>query len=156
METSYKNAFRFVEVAQALIKEETEKDTKFVAALNSVIEQIDEQREGYGKKLLKIQRKHAAEDKFGCILRDERGNYRYKKDQEEAMEERIEELFNHESSVEFEPEYVDQESLPADLPKHVRKFLVGFIIEPASEEPSPAKKLLNSLPTTKNDQSDGK
>ncbi|MBO9614213.1 MAG: hypothetical protein J7619_16020 [Dyadobacter sp.] len=150
METSYKKAFRFVDVAQVLIKESNEKDTKFIAALNTVIEQIDEQREGYGKKLVKIQRKHAAEDKFGCILRDDHGNYRYKRDQEEAMEEKIEELFNHETSVEFEPEYVDKESIPASVPKHVRKWLVGFVIEPVEEEPTPAKKLLNSLPTTNN------
>ncbi|SDE82399.1 hypothetical protein SAMN04487996_107100 [Dyadobacter soli] len=155
METSYKNAFRFVDVAQALLKDESEEDTKFVAALNSVIEQINDQREEYGKKVVKIQRKHAAEDKFGCILRDDRGNYRFKKDQEEAMEAKIDELFNHESGIEFDPEYVDEESLPSDLPKHARKWLVGFVIAPAEVEQTPAEKLLNSLPTTKNRQSNG-
>ncbi|MBO9615628.1 MAG: hypothetical protein J7619_23225 [Dyadobacter sp.] len=154
METSYKSAFRFVEVAQILIKESDEKDTKFIAALNTVIEQIDEQREDYGKKVTKIQRKHAAEDKFGCILRDERGNYRFKKDQEEAMEAKIDELYNH-TGIEFEPEYVDDESIPASVPKHARKWLVGFVIEPDGAEATPAQTLLNSLPTTKNNQTDG-
>lgn len=133
METSYKKAFRFVEVARAYIASVEEQDTKFIAALTSVADQIDEQREAYGKKILKIQRKFAAEDKFGCILRDDKGNYRYKKDQEEAMEERIEELFEHPDSIVYDPDFVRSKSIPEKLPVYVRKTFTGFVIEPEKE-----------------------
>ncbi|CAG5072882.1 hypothetical protein DYBT9623_04422 [Dyadobacter sp. CECT 9623] len=147
METSYKKAFRFTDVARTFINDQEDQETKLVYALNSVVEQIDEQREAYSKKVTKLQRKYAAEDKFGCILRDDKGNYRYKKDQEEVLEEKLDELFNHEDSVEFEPEYVDVASLPEKLPSFLRKTFSGFVIEP-SEPESPSQKLKSLLHKT--------
>ncbi|MCF2498388.1 hypothetical protein [Dyadobacter chenhuakuii] len=150
--TSYKKAFEFAQFASNYVVNTENRETKIVEALQSVIEQIDEHRERYQKKLVKIQRKHAAEDKLGCILRDDHGNYRYRKDDEELMEEKIEELFNQEDSVEFEPDYVDTRSIPAHLPALLRKKFIGFVIQPHS---TPAQNLINSLPTNQTNQSNG-
>ena len=130
MKTSYKKAFEFQKASLAYL-EEVKEDTKLSLALQEVADQIPDYAETYNKIRLKKQRLYASTDtKTACILRDERGQYKYTIAQEEALEDELDEIYEDESTVYIAHEYVNEEDIPKDLHRQLRKIFTGFVIKP--------------------------
>lgn len=146
MKTSYKKAFEFQQVALAYL-EDVKEETKLSAALQEVVDQIPEHAETYNKLRRKKERSYASTDsKTTCILRDERGQYKYTIAQEEALEDELNEIYEDENTVYIEHEYVQDEDIPKDLHRQLRKIFAGFVIKPKEEE----KPKVVNLPSAKN------
>lgn len=130
MKTSYKKAFEFQQVALAYL-EDVKEETKLSAALQEVVDQIPEHAEKYNKIRVKKQRDYASTDpKTLCLLRDEQRQYKYTAAQEEALEDELNEIYEDESTVYIAHEYVNEDDIPKDLHRQLRKIFTGFVIKP--------------------------
>jgi tRNA splicing ligase len=125
METSYKKVFEFQSAANQFIAQNPE-ETKLKSALEDLLEQVPDIRDKFNKHSNRIRRKHAAEDKYGCILREENGGYKFTKAGEEKAEDELQELLESTELVEIDPVIVDK---PSDFPKELIRFFKGFVFE---------------------------
>lgn len=127
METSFKKIQEFQTAAFAYLNTHKE-ETKIVEALKDVLDQLEPVGEEQKKGTTRLQRKHALEDKYGAILRDEKGNYRFSKEGEEKLENELEDMNNHIKEFDLVP------ALLAEVPKSLEKMFIrkfaGFIFEP--------------------------
>ncbi|HEV7379964.1 MAG TPA: hypothetical protein VGN64_09240, partial [Dyadobacter sp.] len=101
-------------------------ETKVKTALQDVLEQVEAIRAKHDKHSTRIRRKHAAEDKYGCILRDDKGAYRFTKAGEEKAEDELTDLHEDESLVEIEPVIVE---VPDEFPREILRYFKGFVFE---------------------------
>jgi len=124
METTFKRVFEFQKASYAFL-DVNKADTKLTGAIRDVLEQLEPVNNQYTKAVNKIKRNNAAEDGYGCIMRDESGNYKYKKEQEEAMENQIEDLNNLKQGFDIDPCLID--AIPKGLDKIYFKKFVGFV-----------------------------
>lgn len=125
METSYKKTFEFRNAAQAFLA--TEKDeTKLKTALEDVVEQISEVSAKFNKHSTRIRRKHAAEDRNGCILKEENGNYKFTKEGEEKADNELDEMFEEIRTLDIDPVFVD---IPDKFSRTLIKHFKGFVFE---------------------------
>ena len=125
METSYKRTFEFESAATQFINQNPD-ETKLKTALEDVLEQVPTIREKFNKHSNRIRRKHAAEDKHGCILREENGGYKFTKAGEEKAEDELQDLLESTEFVEIEPVFVDK---PTDFPRELVRYFKGFVFE---------------------------
>ncbi|MDQ6482233.1 hypothetical protein [Dyadobacter sp. LHD-138] len=141
MHTSYKRTFEFRSAAVNYLS--TEKDeTKLKSALEDVLEQIPDIQENFEKFSKRIKRKHAAEDRHGCILREENGGYKFTKDGEEKAEDELEEMMEDRTHVEIDPVLVD---IPQDFPRSLLRYFKGFVFEQTEPEATPAQLLKSKV-----------
>ena len=80
-----------------------------------------------------------------CLLRDEQRQYKYTAAQEEALEDELNEIYEDESTVYIEHEYVQDEDIPKTLHRQLRNIFTGFVIKPKEEE----KPKATNLPSAK-------
>ncbi len=141
MKTTYKKLLEFNQIASAFVASEKE-ETKLKNFVEDAIDAIKDEVTAFNSRLTKKRRKHAAEDNWGAILRDERGNYRYTKDGEEALEAEIEEDLNREVDIELDGYF---SPVPETLPKGLVKAFTGFVFEGKNETADEAEKLMKTI-----------
>lgn len=125
MKTSYKKSFEFEAMANQFLSKNSN-DTKLKTALEDVLVQLPEIHSAHEKYCTRIRRKYAAEDKHGCILREENGGYKFTKANEEKADDELTELLENPDLVEIDPVIVE---IPKDFPRVLLRYFKGFVFE---------------------------
>lgn len=112
-------------------KREDQKDLFY--ALRRVLVRLQKPQRKYNDKIQDLQEKYAAVDEKEMLVKDEKGEYRFKRADKLKLNEEIRNLYEK-GKVEFEPYYAT--TLPDDLDDEVKEVFSDFVIRVEHNEPS--------------------
>jgi sugar-specific transcriptional regulator TrmB len=128
---TYRDCFEFVRAANQWISKHDE-ESKFKYALTKVTKKLARIQEKWNECIEEANIEHCATDKEGVILRDERGQYKYTKDELIKRNKRVSTLYD--SNVEIQSHFATE--VPEDLTELEKEVFTGFVLkdEPENED----------------------
>ena len=123
MKITYEKLFQFNAIAGAYLQKE--QDTKLKYAINKVAKRLTKAFENYNEMVADIKRDHCYTEK-DIIVRDEKGEYKYTKENEKKMTKAVKDLINNE--IEFEPYFVL--NIPEGLTEIEIESFEGIVLSP--------------------------
>lgn len=127
MQKSYGEMNQFIGAANAWL-ERNPNESKFSYAIKKVVKSCLKLLGEYQEQVEEISITHCAVDKDGVILRDERGGFRYTKDELKKRNKKVNDLFK--SAVEIEPYFATE--IPK-LTEEEREVFLGFVLKETQE-----------------------
>lgn len=125
---TFRECFEFIRAANQWISKH-EEESKFKYALTKVARKLARVQEKWNEGIEEANIEHCATDKEGVILRDDKGQYRYTKEELIARNKVVNKLYD--TQVEFQPHFATE--VPEDLTELEREVFEGFVLEAASE-----------------------
>lgn len=128
---TYRECFEFVRAANQWVNRH-EEESKFKYALTKVLRKIARVQEKWNEGIEEANIEHCATDKEGVILRDEKGQYRYTKEELLQRNKRVNKLYDSVPEVEVKPHFATE--IPDDLTDLDREVFEGFVLQPVESE----------------------
>lgn len=122
---SYRQCFEFINAAKQWVSRH-EEESKFKYALTKVSRKLGKAQEKWQELVEESNIEHCATDKDGVILRDERGQYKYVKEELIKRNKRVNRLYDTEFDV--EPHFVTE--VPEDVTELEKEVFEGFVLKP--------------------------
>lgn len=124
MEKTYQECFEFLSAASQWIAGH-EEESKFKYALTKLSRKLSRVQEKYRETVEEINIDHCATDPGGVILRDERGQYKYTKEELKKRNKKVNGLFHEVVTV--EPHYATE--VPETLTDLEKEVFDGFVLK---------------------------
>lgn len=131
MKKTNKEVIVFTNTANAIIKSDelkTKPFEKLKYALKKVTKSLKPIIEDYQDDLEDLRIDYCSVDADGNIINDEKGNYKFSKENTKKLKKAGKELF--EKEVEIKPHFVE---IPKDVPEELVEVFSGFVFEPKQQ-----------------------
>jgi len=125
---SYRECFEFARAGQQWIAKH-EEESKFKYALTKVMRKLNRVQERWQELIEESNIEHCATDSAGVILRDEKGQYKYTKEELLKRNKRVNSLYDQ--PVEIAPHFATE--VPEDLTELEREIFNGFVLKDEPE-----------------------